>query len=121
MAISGFPQNTSNAANVGDLSQLPTSDKTDIVSAIIELNTELNAIPNVYQQQIQLTATDISNKFIELDFIPNSEVELFVVQGINQKQNVDFVVSGQTLSWANLALESLVSTGSFLHLSYIRG
>jgi len=46
MAITGFPQssnNGGNAANVGDLSQLPTTDKTNIVNSIIELAAMLNA------------------------------------------------------------------------------
>lgn len=38
MAISGFPiAATATAASVGDLTQLSTTNKTDLVSAIIEL------------------------------------------------------------------------------------
>lgn len=44
MAISGFPiAAVATAASVGDLAQLPTTTKTDLVSAIIELeNTKAN-------------------------------------------------------------------------------
>lgn len=123
MAISGFPiVAIATAASVGDLTQLPTSDKSDIVSAIVELDGDIKNIPVFHQEKIELTALDIANKFIELDFLPSTDsVELFVIQGINQKQNVDFVVTGQTLSWANLALELLLEVGSFLHISYKRG
>ena len=124
MAITGFPMaNTGgNAANVGDLSQLPTNDKTSVVNALIELDSDINAIPYLISQQFVLTPTDITNHHIDLDFIPASNsVELWVIGGILQKENIDFIVTGQQLSWENLALELLVSEGSILHLSYIRG
>jgi hypothetical protein len=39
MAITGFPiTNSSASTNVGDLSQLPTTDKTNLVNALIELD-----------------------------------------------------------------------------------
>lgn len=124
MAISGFPIFSPNTVppSVGDLSQLPTTNKSDIVGAIVELDGDIKNIPVFHQEKIELTALDIANKFIEFDFLPSTDsVELFVIQGINQKQNVDFVVTGQTLSWANLALELLLEVGSFLHISYKRG
>lgn len=124
MAITGFPiANTGgNAANVGDLSQLPTNDKTSVVNALIELDSDINAIPFLITQQFTLTPTDITNHHVSLDFIPASNsVELWVIGGILQKENIDFMVIGQQLSWENLALELLVSEGSILHLSYIRG
>ena len=124
MAITGFPiANTGgNAPNVGDLSQLPTNDKTSVVNALIELDSDINAIPFLITQQFTLTPTDITNHHVNLDFIPASNsVELWVIGGILQKENIDFMVIGQQLSWENLALELLVSEGSILHLSYIRG
>ena len=125
MAITGFPMaNTGgNAANVGDLSQLPTNDKTSVVNAIIELNGEITASSSIlHLQDIVLTPTDNTNHHVNLDFIPASNsVELWVIGGILQKENIDFMVTGQQLSWENLALELLVSEGSILHLSYIRG
>lgn len=124
MAITGFPMaNTGgNAANVGDLSQLPTNDKTSVVNALIELDNDINAVPYLITQQFVLTPVDITNHHVSLDFIPASNnVELWVIGGILQKENIDFMVIGQQLSWENLALELLVSEGSILHLSYIRG
>ena len=125
MAITGFPISGGggNAANVGDLSQLPTNDKTSVVNAIIELNGEITASSSIlHLQDIVLTPTDITNHHVNLDFIPASNsVELWVIGGILQKENIDFMVTGQQLSWENLALELLVSEGSILHLSYIRG
>ncbi len=125
MAISGFPQSNNsngNAANVGDLSQLPTNNKTSVVNALIELDSDINAIPFLITQQFTLTPTDIANHHVNLDFIPASNsVELWVIGGILQKENTDFMVTGQQLSWAALALELLLSVGSILHISYIRG
>ena len=125
MAITGFPQpsnNVGNAANVGDLSQLPTADKSSVVNALIELDSSINAIPFLITQDVVLAATHISNFGVTLDFIPLSySVELFVIGGILQRENIDFIVTGQQISWGNLALELLVSEGSILHLSYIRG
>lgn len=125
MAISGFPvinQAAQVAASVGDLSQLPTANKTDIVSAIIELDNSVDAIPLFSSEVIELTATHISNKSFLLDFEPKpSTLQLFVIQGILQKENVDFLVVGQTVSWSGLALELLLTVGAFVHVNYIRG
>lgn len=124
MAISGFPvinQAAQVAASVGDLSQLPTANKTDIVSAIIELDNSVDSIPLFSSEVIELTATHISNKSFLLDFEPKpSTLQLFVIQGILQKENVDFLVVGQTVSWSGLALELLLTVGTFVHVNYIR-
>jgi len=125
MAITGFPQssnNGGNAANVGDLSQLPTNNQSSVVNSIIELDANIKSIPFLHVQNIVLTPVDIINASVMLDFIPASNsVELSVIGGILQKENIDFMVIGQQLSWETLALELLVSAGSILHLSYIRG
>lgn len=123
MAITGFPQLNNNAANVGDLSQLPTIDKSNIVNSIIELDEEITASSSIlHLQDIILTPLNITNFGVTLDFIPvSNSLELNVIGGILQKENVDFTVIGQQISWENLALELLVSEGSILHLSYIRG
>ena len=98
------------------------NDKISVVNALIELDSDINAIPYLITQQFVLTTTDITNHHVNLDFIPASNsVELWVIGGILQKENIDFMVIGQQLSWENLALELLVSEGSILHLSYIRG
>lgn len=65
-----------------------------------------------------LNSAQIAAKGITLPSIPQSEVQLQVIGGTAQKQNIDFVVSAQALGWSGLALELLLSEGDYLSISY---
>lgn len=63
---------------------------------------------------------DILSKSVYLPEIPDAP-EKTIVQlqnGIGQFANIDFVVSGQTLSWDGLAMEFLVDMGQRIHVTY---
>ena len=67
---------------------------------------------------IELSAAQVLAKQIELPSAPQTEVLLVVVGGTLQKQNVDFVVTGNLLSWTGLSLELLLEAGNYLTISY---
>lgn len=67
---------------------------------------------------IELSAAQVLAKQIELPSAPQTEVLLDVVGGTLQKQNVDFVVTGNLLSWTGLSLELLLEVGNYLTISY---
>ena len=67
---------------------------------------------------IELSAAQVLAKQIELPSAPQTEVLLVVVGGTLQKQNVDFVVTGNLLSWTGLSLELLLEVGNYLTISY---
>lgn len=63
-----------------------------------------------------LNATDISNKTVTLSQAPTtaSDTRAVVINGIEQEYGADFTVSGTTLSWNGLGLESLLADGDRL-------
>ena len=67
---------------------------------------------------IEVTAAQVLAKQIVLPSAPQTEVLLDVVGGTLQKQNVDFVVTGNLLSWTGLSLELLLEAGNYLTISY---
>lgn len=67
-----------------------------------------------------LDSTDISNKFIILSSTPqdSSKVLLSVITGIDQDNGTDYSVTGTTLSWNALGLDSLLEAGMKLVVTY---
>lgn len=65
-----------------------------------------------------LNAAQIAAKQITLPSVPQSEVQMQVVGGTAQKQNIDFFVNSQSLGWDGLALELLLEQGDYLSISY---
>lgn len=65
---------------------------------------------------ISLTPTDITNKQITLSSTPvnASKTRLSIVGGVDQKYGSDFTVTGNTLSWNGLGLETILETGDTL-------
>lgn len=72
-----------------------------------------------YRTEIILDSADIAARQINLDPLPKGRVWINTLHGIQQHQDIDFLVTGGTLHWENLALESLVETGSVLYISYL--
>ena len=74
----------------------------------------------IYQQFYEITAIDISNKYITLDYTPidNNKVDIIVYGGIHQRSNVDFLVSGNQVSWDGLAMESLLEQNNYICITY---
>ena len=67
---------------------------------------------------IEVSAAQVLAKQILLPSSPQTEVLLDVVGGTLQKQNIDFVVTGNVLSWTGLSLELLLEAGNHLSISY---
>lgn len=71
-------------------------------------------------EKLTLNASDISNKQITLSATPTtaSDTRLTVIEGIEQDYSIDFTVSGSTLSWNGLGLESILEDGDKLVIIY---
>jgi hypothetical protein len=111
---------------IGDLTDLETVDKTSLVGAINELNQRIDdfsvSASAAFFGDFVLSASDISGKQLMLPFTPIPEtLQLDVYGGIRQRRNVDFIVSGNVISWGSLALEMLVEQDSVLSIQCIRG
>lgn len=67
-----------------------------------------------------LSGTDITNKSVTLSAAPTtaSDTRLAVIEGIEQDYGVDFTVSGSTLDWNGLGLESLLVAGDKIIVVY---
>jgi len=91
-----------------------------ILNELLQLQTSNTASPVVLD--IVLTATDITNAYIDLPYPPIADTfRLNVYGGIQQRRNVDYTVTDTRLSWSTLALELLIDEGSVLSVSYFRG
>ena len=67
-----------------------------------------------------LTGADITNKTVTLSQTPTTLAltRLIVITGLEQDYGTDFTVSGTTLSWNGLGLESLLASGDKLVIVY---
>ena len=75
---------------------------------------------NFYVEQFVLTSNDITAKKVTLTLSPNptNKVEVEIQGGPTQYSGIDFVVNNNEVSWAQLAVESLVEVGSILTVKY---
>ena len=63
----------------------------------------------------------LTTKSLTLQYDPiDVSVELSIYKGILQERNVDYVLTGQTITWDSLGLEALLELGDTLHLTYFR-
>lgn len=74
----------------------------------------------VYTDNFEVTPLAISQKQVVLSHTPTqpTKVELSVFGGIEQRPNVDFIVTGDVLSWSGLALELLLDVGTAFTVRY---
>lgn len=70
--------------------------------------------------QLTLSNTDISNKFVTLTEAPTvpTNTILNVIGGPAQEYGVDFTVTNVTLSWSGLALDGVLSSGDVLIVQF---
>lgn len=66
-----------------------------------------------------LTPLEIADKAMNLPSTPASVVHISLYGGIEQRQNVDFIVNGNVLSWDTLAMQLLVESGSVMSINYL--
>jgi hypothetical protein len=110
--------------DIGDLSNLPTTNKDSLVDAIIELegriiDTEAGAFTSYYYI---ISAADIANKQLTLQHLPVRETVIIQPHmGIAQFLDIDFTVTGNIVNWDTLALELLLTEGQRLFISYTIG
>lgn len=131
-------------ALIGNLHDLVTTDKTNVVSAVNELKVrcdsmqaQIDALGNdagsedgavgasgglVYSGEITLNATHVANRSVSLPFTPIAEsVKLDVMGGVRQQRNIDYQVLGNSIAWPGLAMELYADIGTVLSIFYIRG
>lgn len=67
-----------------------------------------------------LNSTDISNKQLTLSGTASlpSQSTLTVANGVGQIYNVDFIISGNVLSWNGLGLDGFLQSGDVIIVSY---
>jgi hypothetical protein len=80
----------------------------------------VGAVASYFVNKFTLTPTDISNKFITLTGTPTSlsDTILDIVGGITQDYSVDFVVTGNQLSWNGLGLDGILVSGDKLIIQF---
>ena len=82
---------------------------------------QLNPIPVAYWEDIAVSPLMLATKSLTLQYDPiDVSLELSVYKGILQERNVDYVLTGQTITWDSLGLEALLELGDTLHLTYFR-
>ncbi len=69
---------------------------------------------------IQLTLTDINNKFVGLEIIPSSpeSVKLTIIGGTTQLYSVDYIIGGNILSWNGKGLDGFLEVDDYLLIEY---
>lgn len=82
---------------------------------------QLNPIPIAYWEDIAVSPLMLATKSLTLQYDPiDVSVELSIYKGILQERNVDYVLTGQIITWDSLGLEALLELGDTLHLTYFR-
>jgi hypothetical protein len=82
---------------------------------------QLNPIPVAYWEDVPVSPLMLTVKSLTLQYNPiDVSVELSIYKGILQERNVDYVLTGQTITWDSLGLEALLELGDTLHLTYFR-
>ena len=76
---------------------------------------------NFFVEIFLLNATDVSNKFIELQVEPTEtdKVLIDVVSGTTQTAPVDFSITGKIVDWAGRGMETGVIIGTILRVTYV--
>lgn len=97
----------------------PTTGNLDMVN-----EPEVIAGTGFKVDKFTLTATDITNKYIVLQEVPNSttDISMDIVGGVLQSYGVDFVLlpddGGKRLSWDGLGLDGVLEEGDKLVITY---
>ena len=82
---------------------------------------QLNPIPVPHWEDIAVSPLMLATKSLTLQYDPiDASVELSIYKGILQERNVDYVLTGQIITWDSLGLEALLELGDTLHLTYFR-
>ena len=76
--------------------------------------------PSYFVNKFTLSGTDITNGFVTLTGTPTtlSDTILDIVGGITQDYSVDFIVTGNQLSWSGLGLDGVLIAGDKLIIQF---
>lgn len=97
---------------------------TDLQATTVELDTRTFGKQYNVEPVITLSGGDITNKYIVLTGAPTDKpkTRVFLVEGVAQEYTTDFIVTtddgGKRLSWDGLGLETLLTAGDKLLVSY---
>lgn len=77
-------------------------------------------LTSYYVNKYTLTNTDITNKYVVLSGAPTTanKTVLDVIDGDSQDYGVDYIVTGNILSWAGLGLDSVLAAGDKLQIQF---
>lgn len=107
---------------IGDLGQLPTSNKQTLVGAIQEIYSSGGGSGgggNTIYYEVEVTALMVANKSLTLPDNPvPSSLRLNVYTGVLQRLNVDYTLTGDVVAWDSLGFELLIEEGMVLSFSY---
>lgn len=113
---------------VGDLDDLETVHKENVVAAVNELNQKIEDLvisggSLIHEDYLHTVTTgEIAAKELTLSHLPvRSTVRLHIYQGTPQLLDVDYTVDGQLVKWSALAMELLLEVGTVLQVTYRRG
>lgn len=75
---------------------------------------------NMFAEIVEITSPMVFSRQITLTYLPGNALGVLVdvVGGTSQRQFFDYIVSGQTLSWAGLGLEAVLSVNDVIRVSY---
>lgn len=78
--------------------------------------------PNFFVEQFTLTQSQAQNKEIFLSDQPSgpNKILLNLIGGIQQLRGQDFEVDGNRIYWVGFALETVLSEGDKLNVTYVK-
>jgi hypothetical protein len=91
------------------------------MAVIVPPASQVTSIDNAYIVEVRiLSAGEASAQEIVLGKTPvdPQKVTLDLIGGTSQQFGLDFTISGATLSWAGLALETVLEEGDKLRIIY---
>ena len=71
-------------------------------------------------RQVTLTSTDIANKKVILESAPINPLSVSLIPdgGIQQRNEIDFEVIGNEISWNGMGLDGIMEAGEIIFLTY---
>ena len=122
-AINWLDANKANTQDLGDKDNLLTPVKSSFVDAINSIEDRIDKLKTeqLYDEDIVITGEMITNKSLVLPFTPNGIVHLLPYGGIPQQDGVDFITTGNIISWDSLFLEIILEVGETINVQFKRG
>ena len=122
-AINWLDANKANKQDLGDKDNLLTPVKSSFVDAInsIEERIDILNTERLYDEDFVITSEMMTSKSLVLPYTPNGIVHLLPYGGIPQQDGVDFITTGNIISWDSLSLEIILEVGETINVQFKRG